>query len=136
MDRVYLPSIAMLIDRLGIVTLKSIKISSGKEDYEEESRKIMHDLDLLMAPGMGRLIRAVQINAVINEMIWANESKARKGEEQDLVLLKLTHSMNRVRNEAMGNISKFYNEAQDLKSDYMESEFTKQFGLDFGGLFE
>lgn len=135
-ERKYLPSESQLMDRLSIVTLKSIKISENKDEYEQEADKIMNDLDILIGIRMGEFIRAAQILAVINEMIWANESKARKGEEQDLKLLKLTHSMNRVRNEAMGVINNIFGKGQDLKSDYMDSAFTKEFGLDFGGLFK
>ena len=133
--RKYVHSLASLIDRLSIVTLKSIKIPEGKIDYEREAADIMFDLDLLLGEGQGKFLRAVQITAIINEMIWANESKARKGEDQDLLLLKLTHSLNRVRSEAMSAISGMNGDAKDLKSDYMDSEFTKQFGYDFGGIF-
>ena len=136
MERKYVHTAAQLIDRLAIISLKSIKISENKEAYEKEASLIMEDLDSIYGPGQGKFIRAVQINGMINEIIWANESKARKGEDQDLILLKLTHSLNRVRNEAMNKISNLSGETQDLKSDYMDAEFTKQFGYDFTGVLQ
>ena len=45
MKRKYMPTLSELIDRLSIVTLKSIKISGNKEEYEKEAQDIMHDLD-------------------------------------------------------------------------------------------
>lgn len=135
-------SLANLSDRLSITTLKSIRIDGYKDQYEEEAKNIMHDLDLVAKEKevyfdkYGEFIRATQILALINCMIWDNESKARNGEEQDLKLLKLTHSLNRVRNEAMNKISQILGETQDMKSDYMDGKFTKQFGLDFSKIFE
>ncbi len=140
--RKYILSLAMLADRLSIVTLKSIKISNNKKEYEKEAHEIMHDLDLVAKDNnikikeFGQLIRAIQVNMLINEMIWSNESKARKGEEQDLILLKLTHSLNRIRNQAMNVISNIIGERKDLKLDYMDAELTKQFGYDFSGIFD
>jgi hypothetical protein len=132
MERQYNYTLAQLIDRLSIVTLKSIKIPEGKNDYEIEASKIMADLDSwINEQGIGKVIRMIQVNGIVNEMIWANESKARKGEDQDLRLLKLTHSLNRVRGQAMAVIANHYGDAVDLKSDYMDSELTKQFGYDF-----
>lgn len=137
MNRKYLPTFAQLCDRLSIVTLKSIKIPDNKNEYENEAKEIMSDLDkLYKKKDFGQFIRAIQINMLINEMIWSNESKARKGEEQDLKLLKLTHSLNRIRNQAMNVISNIIGERKDLKLDYMDAELTKQFGYDFGGLFD
>jgi hypothetical protein len=129
--RSYLPTASQLVDRLAIVTLKSVKIPENKKQYEKEAHAIMCDLDLLLGKNQGRFIRAAQVIGIINEIIWANESKARRGEEQDLKLLKLTHSLNRIRNEAMGVISKILGDSQDLKSDYLDSALTKEFGYDF-----
>lgn len=134
-------SLAMLSDRLAITTLKSIYIRGAKEQYEKEADDIMHDIELIAKEngtyfeGYGKFVRYTQILCFINSAIWANESKARKGEDQDLILLKLTHSLNRVRNEAMNQLSSIFGEDQDLKSDYMDSELTKQFGYDFSGIF-
>jgi hypothetical protein len=47
--RKYLPTFSELIDRLCIVTLKSIKIPENKKEYEEEAKLIMNDLEELIA---------------------------------------------------------------------------------------
>jgi len=138
--RSYIPTLAQLCDRLAIATLKSIKISKSKKEYEEECNQIMNDLDEIAKEKMipikdfGQFIRAIQINQLINEMIWNNESKAREGKKQDLKLLKLTHSLNRIRSQAMNVISNILDERKDLKLDYIDAKLTKQFGYDFGGI--
>ena len=138
--RSYMPTLAQLCDRLAIATLKSIKISKSKKEYEEECNQIMNDLDEIAKEKMipikdfGQFIRAIQINQLINEMIWNNESKAREGKKQDLKLLKLTHSLNRIRSQAMNVISNILDERKDLKLDYIDAKLTKQFGYDFGGI--
>ena len=138
--RHYLPTFAQLCDRLSIVTLKSIKIHENKEEYEQEAKLIMKDISLsfntfkLNYKEMGYLLRAIQVNAVTNEMIWNNESKARQGSKEQDKLLKLTHSLNRIRNQAMNVISHIIGERKDLKLDYMDEELTKKFGYDFEGV--
>ena len=139
-----MPTIAQLIDRLSIVTLKSIKIHENKEEYEKEAHEIMNDINEIIGEKKivldGQMVRAIQVNAKINEMIWANESFVRKGEstmppEEIGRRLQLTHAMNRVRNQAMNVISNLVGERKDLKLDYMDAEMTKKFGYDFGGIF-
>lgn len=130
---------AQLIDRLSIVTLKSIKIAENKESYEQEAKEIMSDLDELLGEGKGQMIRAIQVNAMVNEMMWSNESFVRKGEstmsDTDVAnALRLTHAMNRIRSQAQNVISNILGERKDLKLDYMDAELTKKFGYDFGGI--
>ena len=128
--RKYYPSVAQMIDRLCIVTLKSIKIYQNKKEYEAEAAEIMHDLDLLMGKDQGRLIRAVIVNAIINETIWANEARAREG-KGDAQRLLLTHSLNSVRAGSMNAITAVTGGRKDLKLDYMSGELTKKYGYDF-----
>lgn len=141
-ERKYYPTIGQLMDRLSIVNLKSIKIHSNKQEYEEEARMIISDLDSwandngITIKEFGQLIRAIQINQLANEMIWSNESKAREGSNDQDHLLKLTHSLNRVRNQATNVISHIIKERKDLKLDYMDSELTKKYGYDFDGMLE
>ena len=139
MTRKYTYTKAQLMDRLSIVTLKSIKIAEGKDECEKEAHEIMEDLDTLLGEGQGQLIRAIQINSMINEMIWSNESFVRKGvdnlsKEEIADKLQFTHSLNRVRNQAMNVISNITGERKDLKLDYMDAELTKKYGYDFGGI--
>ena len=139
MVRKYFPTIAQLIDRLCIVTLKSIKIPEHKIEYEKEAQDIMSDLVMLLTPlkieDFGQFIRAIQINTIANETIWANESKARQGGSEQDKLLKFTHSVNGVRNLAMNVISNILGERKDLKLDCLAADLCKTQGYDFSGVF-
>ncbi|MFA5394437.1 MAG: hypothetical protein WC346_00275 [Methanogenium sp.] len=134
MERNYVPTTSQLIDRLSIVTLKSIKIPENKEEYEREADLIMKDLDLILGENQGKLIRAIQINAIVNEVIWSNESKARAGGSEQDYLLKFTHSVNGVRTSAMNAISSLLGERKDLKVDCIAADICKQNGYDFSGI--
>ena len=62
-----------------------------------------------------------------NRYIWENESNARQGTDQDLNLLKLTHSINGVRSSAKNLVSKELGERVDLKIDCLASELKSEF---------
>ena len=67
-ERRYLPTVAELIDRLSIIQLKEVFIPKHKEEYAEEIKDIMHDLEL---EGLdSELIRAVIVTAQMNLHIW------------------------------------------------------------------
>ena len=134
MERNYVYTTGQLIDRLSIVTLKSIKIAENKAEYEKEAAQIMDDLDIILGEHQGKLIRAIQINAIVNEIIWANESKARSGGDEQDKMLKFTHSVNGVRSAAMNSISNILGERKDLKLDCIAAESCSQNGYDFGGI--
>mgnify|MGYP000849215448 FL=1 len=134
MERNYVYTTSQLIDRLSIVTLKSIKIAENKSEYEKEAEQIMADLDLILGEKQGKLIRAIQVNAIVNEIIWANESKARAGGDEQDKMLKFTHSVNGVRTAAMNVISNLLGERKDLKVDCIAAESCKQNGHDFSGI--
>jgi len=131
--RKYLPTFAQLIDRLCIVTLKSIKIPEHKKEYEEEAKEIMHDIDLILKKkkATAQMIRAIQVNAIANETIWENEKEARRGGKNQDKLLKYTHSINGVRNMAMNVISQEVGERKDLKLDCLAAEIIKEKGYDW-----
>ena len=99
-NRKYLPTIAELIDRLSIIQLKEVFISEHKEEYAEEIKDIVHDLDLLMnwEKPSGEMIRAIIVLAQMNLHIWHNETKYRAGEGDGN--LGLTHGLNGIRNTA------------------------------------
>ena len=86
---------------------------------------------MLLGKDQGRFIRCVIVNAVVNEIMWANESEARKGNDKQGKRLVLTHSLNSVRNQASNNISDIMKGRKDKKLDYMSPELTKEFGFDF-----
>ena len=136
-ERKYVHTVAQLIDRLCICTLKSIKIPSNKEEYEKEAEDIMFDLENIIPsqiPQFGKFIRAIIINAISNETIWQNESKARSGESSQDHLLKFTHSVNGVRTVSMNTISNLLGERKDLKVDCLASDICKLNGYDFTGI--
>tara|TARA_R110002020_G_scaffold86144_6_gene212421 strand:- start:5407 stop:5826 length:420 start_codon:yes stop_codon:yes gene_type:complete len=124
--RKYLPTFAELIDRLSICQLKSIFIPNNKEDYDQEIKDIQYDLDQIIEEKniklTSELLRASSIVMLTNRYIWENESKCRSGDSQDLELLRLTHSINGVRNTAKNAISKELGERVDLKIDCLAAE--------------
>ena len=135
-ERKYLPTLAELIDRLSIVQLKAIFIAENKPAYDEEIALIEHDIDLLLKNEMdehGRILNAATLRAILilmltNRYIWENELKARQGGSEQDKLLKLTHSINGVRNTAKNVISRWAGERVDLKIDCFASELVEQFG--------
>ncbi len=132
MNRKYLPTFAELVDRLSIVQLKSIFISSNKSAYDLEAADIVHDLDVIIKEKgirlTGAMVRAILVTMLTNRYIWENESKARLGGSEQDKLLKLTHSINGVRNTAKNIISKELGERIDLKIDALAAELTAEFG--------
>jgi hypothetical protein len=126
-NRKYLPTFAELIDRMTICQLKSIFIPDNKEAYDEEISDIKYDLDQIIKEKdvdlTAELIRAVSIVMLSNRYIWENESKVRSSADDDeSYLLKLTHSINGVRNTAKNAISKELGERVDLKTDCLAAE--------------
>ena len=47
-DRKYLPTLSELIDRLSIVQLKEVFIPEHKEEYSQEIKDIVHDIQLCL----------------------------------------------------------------------------------------
>lgn len=129
--RKYLPTFAELVDRLSICILKSIFIPANKEAYQKEIQDILHDLDSIIKEQKvilnAEAIRAMLVIMLANRYIWENESKCRTGDHQDWSLLKLTHSINGVRNTAKNVLSKEMGERQDLKIDCLAAELKSDF---------
>ena len=129
-QRVYLPTMSELIDRLSIVMLKSIFIPDHRDEYRDECQLIEHDLGLLLE---NRLFSALDVRAILtimltNREIWLNESKARAGGPDQDKFLKFTHSINGLRNTAKNILSIGNNERIDLKIDSLSAELPKEFG--------
>ena len=128
MNRRFLPTFADLIDRLTIHQLKEVFITENKETYTREMKDIVHDLDLLIKENDikidGELIHIIVCLAQMNEHIWYNESSVRKGNNQDLHKLKLTHSLNGLRNKLMNKIKFKVGESDrlDLKTDCLAAD--------------
>jgi hypothetical protein len=130
-SRKFLPTFSDLVDRLSICVLKSIFIPKNKEEYLNEINLIKHDIDLIAKEQKlefsSDLIWATMIVMLSNRYIWENESNARDGGDQDLNLLKLTHSINGVRNRAKNLISEQLGERVDLKTDCLAAELNSEF---------
>jgi hypothetical protein len=129
LKRKYLPSISDLIDRLSIDLLKVVFISDKEEIYQKEIDDIMNDIDIILESLKdnkltSNLIKAILILGQINTHIWYNEKDARRREDQDLQKLKLTHSLNGIRNLMKNRILENLEEKGfDYKIDCLASEF-------------
>lgn len=131
-ERQYLPTLADLIDRLSIVTLKEIYIPENRDAYRAEREMIKHDIDLLLKQerqyNPAEFIRACMICMLANRVIWESESKARAGGSEQDHLLKFSHSVNGVRATAKNVIAKTFGERVDLKVDALAADLDPAFG--------
>lgn len=132
--RRYNYTFAELIDRLSIVRLKSIFISENKDAYEKEVEDILHDIDLLIDEKnislKSKEVHAILMIMLSNRYIWENESKVRSQsiDSQQEKLLRLTHSINGVRNNAKNVINRCLGERVDLKVDCLAEDLIDEFG--------
>lgn len=134
--RLYLPTLSDLIDRLTIVQLKQIFLHEKRDEYVAERKLIEHDIDVVLNEMMARdnfrfgarEIRAAVVIMLTNRTIWENESKARLGGSEQDKLLKLTHSINGLRNTAKNIISASCGERRDFKIDCFAADLVKEFG--------
>lgn len=131
-QRRYLPSLADLMDRLCIVQLKMIFISEYRIAFEAERDDIEHDINMILRElnrplGM-REVRAISILMLANRFIWENECRARAGGTDQDKLLKLTHSINGIRNAAKNVISDFEGGRKDHKIDCLAADLDPEFG--------
>ena len=118
--RKYLPTISELIDRLSIVQLKEVFIPEHKEEYAQEIKDIVHDLNELGLDG--KMIRAIIVLSQMNLHIWHNETKYRAGEGDGN--LGLTHGLNGIRNTSKNKIQDEVGEGRkDYKIDCIAAEF-------------
>ena len=125
MSRKYLPTLSELIDRLSIVQLKEVFIPDHKEEYAQEIKDIVHDIDLLLSGSKkidGEIVRAIVVLSQMNLHIWHNESNYRKG-IKDGNNLELTHGLNGIRNTAKNKIQEAAGGRKDYKIDCLAAEF-------------
>lgn len=131
-QRRYLPTFSDLVDRLSIVQMKVIFIPERREEYAAEIADILHDLDLILDDTNHRLgskeVRAMLVIMLSNRFIWENESLARQGDNSQDKRLKLTHSINGVRNTAKNVLAACMGGRQDYKVDCFASELVQEFG--------
>jgi hypothetical protein len=126
-ERKYLPSLGDLIDRLVIDQIKEVKLPDHQDEYSEEIKDIMHDIDIIISQGNvtfnSEMLRAIIIIALYNSYIWVNEANCRKG-IKDGNSLELSHALNGVRNRAKNIIQGYIGGRKDYKVDCLAAEFT------------
>mgnify|MGYP003133596337 CR=1 FL=1 len=123
-SRRYLPTLSELIDRLSIAQLKEVFIPDHKQEYSQEIKDILHDIDLLLknAEVNAETLRAIVVLSQMNLHIWHNESNYRKG-IKDGNDLELTHGLNGIRNTAKNKIQEIVGGRKDYKIDCLAAEF-------------
>lgn len=131
-SRRYLPTLADLVDRLTIVQQKMIFIPENATEYAKERADIEHDIDLILQT-KAIVLTATDIHAICmimltNRFIWENESKARNGGPEQDKLLKLTHSINGVRNTAKNALARVDSGRKDYKIDALAADLPPEFG--------
>ncbi len=129
--RKYLPTLSDLVDRLTIVQQKMIFIPERAQEYREERELILHDIDLILKDGpplTARAVLAICVMQLSNRYIWENESQARNGGNEHDHLLKLTHSINGVRNTAKNMLSEEAGGRLDYKIDALAASLPDEFG--------
>ena len=118
-QRKFLPSLNELIDRLSIHQLKEVFIAENKENYAQEIKDMMHDIDLILEDMDGKInaktIRAIIVLAQMNTHIWYNETKVRNGDKEGN--LHLTHGLNGIRNTAGNKVAECVGGRKDYKID-------------------
>lgn len=125
-ERKYLPTFSELIDRLSITQLKEVFITDHKQEYSEEIKDILHDIQLILNESKGEItaetIRAIVVLSQMNLHIWHNESNYRKG-IKDGNNLELTHGLNGIRNTAKNKIQETAGGRKDYKIDCLAADF-------------
>ena len=126
MERKYLPTISELIDRLSIVQLKEVKIPEHKEEYANEIKDILHDIQLILDTSdveiTAEVIRSIIVCSQMNTHIWYNETNVRKGIEGP-TMLALTHGINGIRNTSKNKIQENFGGRKDYKIDCLAADF-------------
>jgi hypothetical protein len=124
-ERKYLPTLSELVDRLSIVQLKEVFIPEHKQEYNQEIKDIVHDIQIVLDSCEkvdAEIIRAVVVLSQMNLHIWHNESNYRKGIKEDNNL-ELTHGINGIRNTAKNKIQELVGGRKDYKIDCLAAEF-------------
>ena len=124
-ERKYLPTLSELVDRLSIVQLKEVFLPDHKEEYAQEIKDIVHDINLILEDEnvklSGKDVRAIIVLSQMNLHIWHNETQYRAGTGDGN--LGLTHGLNGIRNTAKNMIQENVGGRKDYKIDCIAAEF-------------
>src|SRR5690349_8500347 len=119
-QRKYLPTLAELVDRLCITSMKEVFIHEHRQEYTAEIKDILHDIDLIVKEHAvmldGNLVRDILVLALFNREIWINEANCRKG-IKDGNNLEKSHFCNSIRNLAKNRIQEKIGGRKDYKID-------------------
>ena len=125
-ERKYLHTLGDLVDRLSIVQLKEVFIPEFKQEYSQEIKDIVHDIQVILDETKGEVdaetIRAIVVVAQMNLHIWHNESNYRRG-IKDGNNLELTHGLNGIRNTAKNKIQEVIGGRKDYKVDCLAADW-------------
>lgn len=125
-ERKYLHTLGDLVDRLSIVQLKEVFIPEFKQEYSQEIKDIVHDIQVILDETNGEVdaetIRAIVVVAQMNLHIWHNESNYRRG-IKDGNNLELTHGLNGIRNTAKNKIQEVIGGRKDYKVDCLAADW-------------
>ena len=124
-ERKYNFTLGDLIDRLSIVQLKEVFIPEHKQEYSEEIKLILEDINTILQTDNlqidANFIRDVIVLAQMNLHVWHNESEVRKNGGKGN--LYLTHGLNGIRNTAKNKIQESAGGRKDYKIDCIAAEF-------------
>lgn len=128
-------TLSELIDRLTIVQLKETFNPELKEAYAKEITDLIHDINLKLPKSSsptvtGEFIRDVIVLAQYNHHIWANEDAERKAdmEEKDIdwekryKQLRLTHSLNGIRNKCKNKLQSLVGGRKEHKNQCLAAD--------------
>ncbi len=118
-----------LLDRLTILQLKEVKHIQLKEQFTQEIEAIVHDINVMLTNSHKQItadfLRNLIVLAQFNAHIWYLEDAARLGNAGDD--LRLTHSINGIRREAINRIQRLINGRIDKKVDCLANVFAQEF---------
>lgn len=110
-QRMYLPPLSELIDRLSVTQIKLNLTSNDSMDFQNEIEKINNDMDLIIREKKlqldSELINLILVIAQLNLHIWHNKDLMQQNlgnEDQYLALLKKAHQLNGFRNQIKNRI--------------------------------
>jgi hypothetical protein len=110
-NRLFLPPLAELIDRLTVDQIKEV-VFQERTAIREEMKRIEHDLNMIIKEKNikldATLIRVIIALAQLNLHIWNNKDimEAHHASEPDryMELLKLSHQLNGIRNRLKNHL--------------------------------
>ncbi len=134
-QRKYEYSLGELVDILSIAQMKQVYNPELKEQYKKEIDDLVDDIQLVIAKHpqpqiTAKFLRDIIVITLYNHLIWVNEDSERKADmnEEDInwekryKQLRLTHSLNGIRNKAKNKISSLVNGRVEHKNQCLASE--------------